>query len=109
MTREEFYLMRPGEFFEALEAHQREKEDDRRHVGELVRGAVLRLYNSERKPVHQILDPAKFWRMPWDDPEDSVEREIERLNALSPEEAKAEAEKFLKRIKRDGIQPEPEG
>lgn len=109
MSREDFYLMRPGEFFEALAAHQREKEDDRQHVGELIRGAVLRLYNSERKPVHQILDPAKFWRMPWDDPADSEEKEIERLNALSDEEMKAEAEKFLRRIKRNGNQPQPEG
>ena len=97
--------MRPGEFFEALSAHQREKEDDRRHVGELVRGAVLRLYNSERKPVHQILDPAKFWRMPWDDPEDSEEREIERLNNLTPEEMREEADKFLRRIKHGKQQP----
>ena len=104
MAREEFYLMRPGEFWEALEAHRQEKEDDRVHMGELVRGAVLRIYNSERKPAHQILDPSKFWRMPWDDPEGSEEKEIERLSNLGDKERQEEAEKFLKRIRKDGKQ-----
>lgn len=104
MTREEFYLLRPGEFWEALEAHRQEKEDDRIHMGELVRGAVLRIYNSERKPAHQIQDPTKFWRMPWDDPEGSEEKEIERLSGLDEKERLEEAEKFLKRIRKDGKQ-----
>ena len=88
--------MRPGEFWEALQAHREEKEDDRRHVGELVRGAVLRLYNSERKPAHQILDPTKFWRMPWDDPEDAEENEVKRLTGLTDEESHKEVQEFLK-------------
>ena len=104
MTREEFYLLRPGEFWEALEAHRQEKEDDRIHMGELVRGAVLRIYNSEREPAHQIQDPTKFWRMPWDDPEGSEEKEIERLSGLDEKERLEEAEKFLKRIRKDGKQ-----
>lgn len=102
MSREQFYLMRPGEFFEALEAHRQEKEDDRVHMGELVRGAVLRIYNSERKPQNQILDPAKFWRMPWDDPADAEDKEIKRLSELDEKARQAEVDNFLKRIRKDG-------
>lgn len=108
MTREEFYLMRLGEFWEALQAHRQEKEEDRMHIGELVRGAVLRLYNSERQPSHQILNPSKFWRMPWDDPEEAEDNEIKRLTSLSDEDRKAEIEKFLKRIHGEQ-QSKPEG
>lgn len=105
MTREEFYQMRPGEFWEALQAHREEKEDDRIHMGELVRGAVLRMYNSEREPRHQIKDPSKFWHMPWDDPEDAEENEIKRLTSLTDEERNKEVQEFLRRTKKqDGKQ-----
>lgn len=99
MSREGFYEMRIGEFFEALLAYRREKEDDRRHMGELVRGSTLRLFNLQLSKKDRITDPSKFWQMPWDEgPEDENLEEIRRLESLSEEEMTAEAMKFLDKV-----------
>lgn len=93
--------MRVGEFFEALIAYRQEKSDDRRHMGELVRGATLRLFNLQLKPADRIKDPVKFWHMPWDEvSEDGMinNEEIHRLNHLTEEEMMEEANKFMELI-----------
>lgn len=91
--------MRPGEYWEALQAHFEEKNADRRHIGELVRGAALRLWNLQVDKRSRIGDPSKFWGMPWDDPAKFSEAgEIKRLSSLSPEEAQAEVDKFFERV-----------
>ena len=95
IPRSEFYLRRPGEFWEALEAHIQEKDADRRHIGELVRGATMLLFNLQLKKSDRISDPVKFWPMPWDHTE---EDEVRRLNSLSDEERQKELTKFLERI-----------
>ena len=97
LSREEFYLMRPGEFWEAMMAWQADKEADRRHVAEVIRGAAVRLFNIQLKAEDQIRDIRKFLPLPWDEEEKQGE-EIERLNALSKEEKDAAARDFLKRI-----------
>jgi len=91
--------MRPGEFWEALEAHNEEKNADRRHIGELVRGATLRLRNLQVDKRYCITDPCKFWEMPWDERREKSEAdEIKRLSGLSPEQAQAEVNKFFERV-----------
>ncbi len=99
MTRKEFYEMRPGEFLEALAAHNEEVTADRRHLGELVRGATLRLFNIQVAQKSRMRDPAKFWPMPWDESRvQSEQDEIRRLESLDEDAAKAEAEKFFSRL-----------
>jgi hypothetical protein len=88
--------MRPGEFWEAMDAHSKEKEADRRHAGELARGASLRIFNALVSAKSRIDNPAEFWRMPWD--ETKVDEGLERLQSLSPEERAEEARAFVERI-----------
>ena len=97
MSRRDFYEMRPGEFWEALRAYNDEKEADRRHVGELARGATLRLWNLQVAKSSRIKVASKFWQMPWDDVR-AENDEIKRLAGLSEEEAQIEAQKFLNRL-----------
>lgn len=89
--------MRLGEFWEGMDAHNKEKEADRRHMGELVRGATLRLFNLQLKPEDRISDPAKFWAMPWDEPV-QVDAELERLEAMTDKERAELARKFREKI-----------
>ena len=93
----EFGLMRPGVFWEAIVAWQADKEADRRHVAEVIRGVGVRLFNIQLEPEDQIKDVRQFLPLPWDDDEPSNE-EAERLAALSKEEQAAEAKAFLERI-----------
>jgi Trm5-related predicted tRNA methylase len=89
--------MRPGVFWEAIVAWQADKEADRRHVAEVIRGVGVRLFNIQLKPKDQIRDVRQFLPFPWDDEEPSNE-EAERLAALSKEDQAAEAMAFLERI-----------
>lgn len=98
MSRRDFYEMRPGEFWEAMHAHSREKEADRRHIGELARGVTLRLFNIQVQKSSRMTDPAKFWPMPWD--ELHIDEELTRLENMTDEERSQEARKFLSRINR---------
>lgn len=90
--------MRPGEFWEAMDAHNKEKEADRRHEGELARGVALRLFNLQVDKKSRISDPAEFWPMPWDEPK--VDEGLERLESMTNKERAEEARRFLERIKR---------
>lgn len=91
--------MRPGEFWEALNAYNDEVTAQRRHIGELVRGATIRLWNLQVAKSSRISDVRKFWPMPWDEVVDEG-AEVRRLASLSEEEKIKEAEKFLARIKK---------
>lgn len=90
--------MRPGEFWEALRAYEAKISADRRHLGELVRGATLRLWNLQVTGKSRITDPKRFWPMPWDEG-GTEEDEIQRLASLSEDEKFKEAEKFFKKVK----------
>ena len=91
--------MRPGEFWEAIEAYKEEKSADRRHIGELVRGATLRLFNLHVDKRYRTADPHKFWAMPWDEEKESSEsKEIQRLSHLGKADARKEVDKFFERI-----------
>ena len=89
--------MRPGEFWEAMNAYNDEVTAQRRHLGELTRGATLRLWNLQVEKNDRIDDARKFWPMPWDDPIDD-DSEIKRLASLSEEETQKEVDKFYSRI-----------
>ena len=86
-----------GEFWEALGAHQREVEAERRHMGELVRGAALRLFNINLKKTDQIRDPRKFWEMPWDEPS-GEEEQTRALEQMTDEERTASVRSLLQKI-----------
>lgn len=90
--------MRPGEFWEAIKAWQADKEADRRHVAEVIRGVGVRLFNIQLKAEDKIRDIRKFLPLPWDE-EDEIGEEVDRLNNLTTEEQAAEAQAFLNRIK----------
>ena len=100
LTPAQFYSLRIGEFWEAMDAYWTEKGADRRHVGELVRGAAVRLFNTQvKKPVQRV---DKFWPMPWDNTADAEAEELRRLNSLTPEERDKEAKEFIARLKGNG-------
>lgn len=89
-------MMRPGEFWEAMDAHSKEKEADRRHMGELARGASLRIFNALVSASSRITEPEQFWRMPWD--EVKIDEGMEYLQSLTQEERAEEAREFIKKI-----------
>ena len=88
--------MRLGEFWEAMNAYNKEKEADRRHIGELARGVALRLFNVQVAQKSRISDASLFWPMPWD--EIKVDDGLERLEAMTDEERAEEVQKFLKKV-----------
>ena len=90
--------MRPGEFWEAMKVWQADKEADRRHVAEVIRGVGVRLFNIQLKAKDQIKDVRKFLPLPWDD-KDHETGEIDRLNNLSIADKAAEAQALLERLK----------
>lgn len=92
----EFYLMRPGEFWEAIVAWRADKEADRRHVAEVIRGVGVRLFNIQLKPKDQIKDARQFLPLPWD--ADDEDKEVDRLAHLTREERDAEARAFMEKI-----------
>ena len=77
---------------------QADKEADRRHVAEVIRGVGIRLFNIQLKPKDQIRDIRKFLPLPWDD-KDHETGEIDRLNNLSIADKAAEAQALLERLK----------
>lgn len=91
--------MRPGEFWEAMNAHSTQVLEQRIHLGNLVRGATIRLWNLQVAKKYRIDDVRKFWPMPWDEPLDD-DSEIKRLAGLSEEETQKEVEKFFSKVKK---------
>lgn len=79
-------------------AWRADKEADRRHVAEVIRGVGVRLFNIQLKPKDQIRDIRKFLPLPWDD-KDHETGEIDRLNNLSIADKAAEAQALLERLK----------
>lgn len=95
MARAEFYDMPVGEFFEALRAYGRREETNARHLGELARGAALRLFNVQLRKKDQIRDPAEFWPMPWD-------AQKAKAPEMSPEQKERSIGRLLNVIKKRG-------
>ena len=95
LTPLQFYSLRVGEFWEAMDAYWTEKGADRKHLGELVRGAAVRLFNTQVKtPVRNL---EKFWAMPWDDPTEEDEQ-VKALDKMTDEQRAASARSLLQKI-----------
>ena len=95
-------------FWGAIRIQREEKDLDRRHIGELVRGAALRLFNLQVRKQDRIRDPRKFWPMPWDDSkEERAQAAAEQLQGMSRGERRGAQAESLERIEYDGEQ-EPE-
>ncbi len=77
--------MTPGEYWEAMAAHQKEVESERRHTGELARGAALRLFNIQLRSKEK-------------DKNKENQKELERLESLSDTERHQTAQAFLQKI-----------
>ena len=85
--------MRPGEYWEAISMWSQDTGADRRHIGELVRGAAFNLWNLQVDKNHRFKDPAKWWPMPWDKKQtDDVGK---RLDNMTDEERDEAARRFL--------------
>lgn len=103
MTREDFYSMRMGEFFEAMDAFRKEAEGGRIHVGNLVRGLCVRIVNVLVGKKEKVKDERDYWPMPWDEPkEDSAQEVARRLSKMTPEEQQAKVNEFLSKLKNVG-------
>lgn len=101
LSRQDFYDLRPGEYWEALAAYRDEVEANRRHIGELVRGHAVRVINLFVKKGSQFKDVTKFWGMPWDEQADNAADVVKELNSLTEEERNAKAQEFLRSIGKD--------
>lgn len=95
MSVDGFWTIHLGELLDAMHVWQEDRMAERRHLGELVRGATLRLFNLELKPKDRITDPVKFWPMPWDEETVDVEKEVA---SWTQEERDKKAREFLERI-----------
>ena len=90
--------MRPGEFYEALDAFRKEAEANRKHTGELARGLGVRIVNLFVKKGNQFNDASKFWQMPWDQERESLTDVVHSLDQLTDEERDEKARQFLASI-----------
>lgn len=77
-------------------AWQADKEADRRHVAEVIRGVGVRLFNIQLKPKDRIRDVRQFLPLPWDESTDDPE--VERLAHLTGEERDEAARAFMEKI-----------
>lgn len=89
--------MTPGEFWEALHAFREESEANRKHMGELARGLVVRIVNLFVGKGKQYSDASKLWPMPWDEQENMSET-VRELSALTDDERAEKAQDFLRKI-----------
>lgn len=98
MTRREFYEMPVGEFLEALAAYRRKEAAERRHAGELARGAALRLFNIQLRRKDQIRRPSEFWPMPWDGDEVEVSPASEKRSPQAEKENRRSLARLVGRL-----------
>ena len=96
MSRADFYDMRLGEFFEAMDAFRREQEAGRQHTGNLVRGLAIRVVNLFVKAKYK--SEQKFWPMPWDAADDAPGDVAEELAQMTDEERQAKVNEFLSKL-----------
>lgn len=86
-----------------MDAHNAELSNQRKHIGELIRGATIRLWNLQVDKKNRISDVRKFWTMPWDEPIED-DSEVKRLSSLGEDETQEEIDKFFSKVKRpDGF------
>lgn len=78
-----------------MHAYGEERAAERKHVGELVRGATILLWNLQVDEKHRVNDPHKFWPMPWDE---KAEDKADKLAGMSKEERDESARNLMKLI-----------
>lgn len=98
LSREEFGEMRVGVFHEAMWAYNQQVEADRRHAGELIRGATIRLFNTQVAKRSRMTEVEKFWRMPWDSESPTLTDAVAAIDRMSDEERKASALSLIERL-----------
>ncbi|MBR4227854.1 MAG: hypothetical protein IKR72_01975 [Bacteroidales bacterium] len=101
MPRRDFYDLRLGEFFEAMDAYRREAESGREHVGNLVRTQTFRIFRlfASKKDQARLKKEEQFWPMPWDEPEEDA---AEALAKMSAEDRQERLKDFLNKLDGDG-------
>ena len=102
MTVREFGETRLGIFYEALWAHRQEKEADRRHLGELIRGATIRLFNTQVDRRSRQAEVDKFWKMPWDGDSPTLADAVRAIDAMTEEERQASADALVRKFEEHG-------
>lgn len=102
LSVDQFGLLYISDFWAAMDAYAEEKQRDRQHIAELVRGATLRLWNLQVDKKYRISNPSEFWMMPYDDLRE--EDEVQYLNSCSDEERSRLAKEFMDSIKNGGTE-----
>lgn len=95
MTPREFFLMRPGQFYTALEIWAEHERNKQRFTAELTRMQTTDLLNIQLKKKDRI-KPGQLWRFPWDDEDEEVAR------PQTDEEIRKYNEEILRRFAGDG-------
>jgi len=94
MTPREFFLMRPGHFYGALEVWAEHEKNRQRFTAELIRMQTTDLLNIQLKKKDRI-KPGQLWRFPWDD-------EDEERTDLTDDEIKRHNEEIIRRFSKNG-------
>ena len=94
LDRESFGLLRLGEFWEALTVWIEDRNAERRHEAEVIRGVGLRLFNLQLAK-EKSLKPHEFMPFPWDE----EENDPGALENLTEDEKKASLDKLLGQVK----------
>lgn len=95
LTPAEFFKMRIGHFYAALDAWAEHEKNKQRFTAELMRMQTADLLNIQLKKKDRI-KAAELWRFPWDDEGD------ERQRPQTDEEIRRHNEEILKRFSRNG-------
>ena len=95
LDRESFGLLRLGEYWEAMTVWIEDRNADRRHVAEVVRGVGLRLFNLQLAKGKSV-DAHDFMPFPWD-PE-SQEPDDGGLSQMTDEEKQESLQSLLKHV-----------
>lgn len=93
LDRESFGLLRQGEYWEAMAVWIEDRNAERRHEAEVVRGVGLRLFNIQLAKG-KSLTPHEFMPFPWD--EESYDPGA--LENMTEEEKKASLDKLLEKV-----------
>lgn len=95
MTPREFFLMRPGHFYGALEVWAEHEKNRQRFTAELIRMQTTDLLNIQLKKKDRI-KPGQLWRFPWDDEDEEVAR------PQTDDEIKRHNEEIIRRFSKNG-------
>lgn len=90
---ESFGLLRQGEYWEAMLVWIEDRNAERRHEAEVIRGGCLRLFNLLADGNN--LKPNEFMPFPWDE----ESHDPGALENMTEEEKKASLDELMKHVK----------